>query len=81
MKGAEHLLVLHPQWVVTALACIVREHNNNHNQLLDAWEADMGHSRPDFRPKDFPGGQFSVALLRYAWGSKKPCYGSLATNP
>ena len=33
VKGAEHLLVLHPQWVVTALACIVREHNNNHNQL------------------------------------------------
>ena len=32
VKGAEDLLVLHPQWVVTALACVVREHHNHHNQ-------------------------------------------------
>ena len=81
VKGAEDLLVLHPQWVVTALACIVREHNNNHNQLLDALQADMHDSRPHFRPKDVAGGQFSVELLRYVWSSKEQCYGSLAAKP
>jgi hypothetical protein len=81
VKGAEHLLVLHPQWVVTALACIVREHNNHHNQLLDALEGDFDDSRPHFRPEDVASGRFSVELLRYVWGSEKSCYGPLAAKP
>ena len=80
VKGAEHLVVLNPQWVVTALTCIVREHNNNHNQLLEALKRDAHDSRPNFHPEDVAYGQFTVELLRYVWSSKQKCYGALGAS-
>ena len=77
VPGCEHLVILEVQWLVNAVACIIRE-EDNHGSLLqellaDAPSGQSWHVTPTgvlWKPDDIRRGWFPVGLLDYIWGHK-----------
>ena len=74
------LVVLCPQWLINAMACLIREHNGEHAQLLN----DLKHDQDAitlFDEAHVRRGIFPVALLEYIWSSSKKMYKALRAQP
>ena len=74
------LIILNPQWLLNAMACIIREHTGHHGKLLQDLLQDK-HALPLFEKADIERGFLSVELLEYIWQSSDQKYNALKATP
>ena len=80
LSGCKRLVVLEVQWLIDAMACLIRE-EEHHGSLLqelladdDSPEGDLCRATPTgvtWRADDIRRGWFSVKLLEYIWGHEQ----------
>ena len=78
-KVDKTLIVLKPQWLLNSMACVIREHEGEHSQLLNALKQDK-HAVALLMGDTVKCGAFPVRLLQYIWASDKEEYLSLRAN-
>ena len=90
VSGCEDLIILEPQWLVNALATLIRE-EELHGSVLDELIGELGKSQSGgelyyvtnghvWHPNDVKRGLFSVPLLNHIWGHKTKFGGIGATK-
>ena len=82
VTGCEHFVILKVQWVINAMAAIIRE-EELHGSLLEDLQKDEGANNiPEltWKPEDIQHGWFPVRLLHYIWGHETK-YNKLAATP
>ena len=79
-KVDHNLVVLKPQWLLDSLACLIREHEGHHSQLLKDLKQDK-HAIPLFKEATVRSGFFPAELLKYIWSSDKQIYKALRAQP
>lgn len=77
---APELIILDPQWLIDSMACLIREHEGLHSELLDHLQQDK-RAAPLFRANIVKRGFFPVKLLEYIWASGEEKYGHLNAKP
>jgi len=76
----DSLVILNTQWLLDSMACIIREHDGEHSQLLQHLKQDT-RAILLFKEEQVKRGIFPVALLRYIWSSKDVEYKALNGRP
>ena len=74
------VVILHPQWLLDAMTCMIREHKGHHQTLLDDLLQDK-QAFPLFEQDDIERGFFPVELMMYIWQSSEQKYNALGAKP
>ena len=74
------LVVLDPQWLLSSMSALIREHEGEHSQLLNHLKQDE-RAIPLLQEDKVSRGIFPVPLLDYIWSSDKAEYGALNGRP
>ena len=64
-EADESLVVLDPQWLLDSMACLIREHEGEHSNLLK--ELTQDGQAVDLDEEIVKCGYFPIKLLEYVW--------------